>query len=190
MNTAQAKQGCTALVVGLGGVGMSVIQGLMSVGAVVIIAVDIVDKKDIAMEWGATHFIDSTKQNVVEEVIKITGIGVDYAFDAIGNEKVQADTIDAICVGGKAIWIGLTHGDVKGAIKTNSAVVSLFNKQISGTCYGGASPFEMVPQILNMYKAGKIKLDEYITKEYSLEQINEAFDDMHAGKNLAGVIRF
>lgn len=190
VNTAQAKQGCTALVVGLGGVGMSVIQGLMSVGAVVIIAVDVVDKEDVAMKWGATHFINASKQNVVEEVMKITGIGVDYAFDAIGNEKVQEDTIDAIRVGGKAVWIGLTHGDVKGAIKTNTAVVSLFNKSVAGTCYGGASPFEMVPQILNMYKASKIKLDEYITKEYSLEEINQAFDDMHEGRNISGVIRF
>jgi S-(hydroxymethyl)glutathione dehydrogenase/alcohol dehydrogenase len=190
VNTAGAKQGCTALVVGLGGVGFSVIQGLKSVGAVVIIAADIVDKKDLAMEWGATHYIDASKQNIVDEVMKITGIGVNYAFDAIGNEKVQEDTVNATCVGGKAVWAGLAHGDLTGSINMSTSMVSLFNKMMTGTCYGGASPFEMVPQILNMYKAGKIKLDEYVSKEYKLEEINEAFNDMYAGKNICGVIRF
>lgn len=190
VNTAKAKQGCTGLVVGLGGVGFSVIQGLKSVGAVVIIAADIYDKKKWAMEWGATHYIDASKLDVVGEVMKITGIGVDYAFDAIGTEEVQAQTVEAIHKGGTAVWIGTAHGGRKGSVRLDSMAVTLFQKQITGTCYGGASPFEMVPQLIKMYRAAKIRMAEYITKEYKLSQIENAYSDMLAGKNISGLIRF
>jgi Zn-dependent alcohol dehydrogenase len=188
INVAKAKQGCTALVIGLGGVGFSVIQGLKSIGAVVIIAADIHNKKRWALEWGATHYIDSSKQDVLQEVKKITGIGVDYAFDAIGEENIQALTVEAIRKGGKAVWIGAVRGDLKGAVNMNSFLVMNLQKGISGSLYGGASPFEVVPQLIKMYRAGKIKMDEYITKEYKLGEINEAYADMLAGKNICGLI--
>jgi NDMA-dependent alcohol dehydrogenase len=188
VNNAKATQGCTALVVGLGGIGFNVIQGLKSVGAVVIIAADIHDKKKWAMEWGATHYIDASKQDVVSEVMKITGIGVDYAFDAIGKGEVQSQCVEACHKMGKAVWIGIAPFNQK-TVALNAWVVSQFQKQISGTCYGGASPFEMVPQLIRMYKAGKIKFDELITKYYKLEQVNEACADMLAGKLICGCIR-
>jgi len=68
--------------------------------------------------------------------------------------------------------------------------VTLFQKHIAGTCYGGASPFEMVPQLIKMYRAAKIRMAEYITKEYKLGQIEQAYADMLAGKNISGLIRF
>jgi Zn-dependent alcohol dehydrogenase len=67
--------------------------------------------------------------------------------------------------------------------------MTLFQKSVYGTCYGGRSPFEMVPQLLEMHKAGKIKMGDLVTKEYKLEQINEAYADMFAGKNICGLIR-
>lgn len=188
VNQAEAKHGCSALVVGLGGIGFNVLQGLKSVGATVIIAADIHDKKKWAMEWGATHYIDASKQDVVEEVMKITGIGVDYAFDAIGLGLAQAQTVEALHKGGKAIWIGVAPIDQK-SVELDTWTMALFQKSAIGTCYGGRSPFEMVPQLLEMYKAGKIKMGELITKEYKLEQINEAYADMLAGKNICGLIR-
>ncbi len=189
IHAAQATQGCTGLVIGLGGVGLNVIQGLKSVGARVIIAADIHDKKKWAMEFGATHYIDASKQDVVEEVMKITGIGVDFAFDAIGLGTVQAQTMRAVHPGGKAVWVGIAPLAQK-IVELNTLEMSLFQKSAIGCCYGAASPFEMVPQLLEMYKAGHIKMDELITKEYRLEQINEAYADMLAGKNICGVIRF
>jgi NDMA-dependent alcohol dehydrogenase len=188
VNTAKATQGCTALVIGLGGVGFNVIQGLKSVGAVVIIAADIRDKKRWAMEWGATHYIDASKQDVVNEVMKITGIGVHYAFDAIGDLRVQAQCVEACCKNGKAVYIGMVPWNQKG-LDLGTAVFAMFQKHISGTCYGGASPFEMVPQLIKMYRAGKVKFDELITRYYRLEQINEAYADMVAGKVICGCIR-
>ena len=71
----------------------------------------------------------------------------------------------------------------------NALEITLSQKQIIGSLYGGASPFEMVPQLINMYRAGKIKFDELITKYYKLEQINEAYNDMLAGRNICGCIR-
>lgn len=189
IHAAQATQGCTALVVGLGGVGFNVIQGLKCVGATIIIAADIHDKKKWAMEFGATHYIDASKQNVVEEVMKITGIGVDFAFDAIGDRVVQMQTVEAIHKGGKAVWVGVAPIGQQ-TLELNTWVFSLFQKAVTGCCYGAASPFEMVPQLLRMYRAGHIKMDELITKEYRLEQINEAYADMLAGKNICGLIRF
>lgn len=189
IHTAGAFQGCTALVVGLGGVGMNAIQGLNSVNATIVIAADVADKEKWAREFGATHYIDATTQDIVEEVYKITGIGVDFAFDCIGKGEVQKQCVESIHKGGHAVFVGVapvgqTH------VEVNTWKLTLFQQRISGTCYGGRSPFELVPQLIEMYKAGKIKFDELITKEYKLEQINEAYADMLAGKNICGVIRF
>lgn len=188
VNTAQAKHGCTALVVGLGGIGFNVLQGLKSVGAVVVIAADIVDKEKWAREFGATHYIDASKQDIVEEVMKITGIGVDYAFDGWGGSpEVQMDCVHATRKGGTAVFIGVAEMGPR-TLKLDTWNIAMLQQTIKGTCYGGRSPFEMVPQLIDMYKAGKIKFDEIITKEYKLEEINEAYADMLAGKNICGSI--
>ena len=168
---------------------MNAIQGLKSVDATIIIAADIHDKEKWAREFGATHYIDASKQDVVEEVYKITGIGVDFAFDCIGKGEVQTECVRSIHKGGHVVFVGVapitqTH------VELNAWKLTLFQQRISGTCYGGRSPFELVPQLLEMYKADKIKFDELITKEYGLDQINEAYGDMLAGKNICGVIRF
>lgn len=188
VNNAKARQGCSALVVGLGGVGFNVIQGLKSVGATVIIAADIHDKKAWAMAWGATHYIDASNQDVVNEVMNITGVGVDYAFDAIGDGEVESQCVEACTKNGKAVWAGVTPIGLR-PVTLNTWAVLHYQKQILGSLYGGASPFEMVPQLIKMYRAGKIKFDELITKYYKLEEINEAYQDMLAGKNICGCIR-
>jgi S-(hydroxymethyl)glutathione dehydrogenase/alcohol dehydrogenase len=187
--TAQAKQGCTGLVVGLGGVGFNVIQGLKSVGAVVIIAADIVDKEKWAREFGATHYIDASKKDVVEEVMNITGIGVDYAFDAYGGSTdVQAACVHSTKKNGTAVLIGAGEMGPR-LIKLDLWSLTMLQRTVKGTCYGGRSPNELVPLMIDMYKAGKIRFDELITKEYKLSEINEAYGDMLAGKNICGSIR-
>lgn len=75
-------------------------------------------------------------------------------------------------------------------LEIDAQFLTLYQQHISGTCYGGRSPFKLVPQLIEMYKAGKIKFEELITREYKLEQINEAYADMLAGKNICGVIRY
>ncbi|HXY74449.1 MAG TPA: alcohol dehydrogenase catalytic domain-containing protein [Dehalococcoidales bacterium] len=189
INLAQAKPGSTALVIGLGGVGFNVLQGLKTAGAVVIIAADIHDKKKWAMEWGATHYIDASRQDIVEETMKITGIGVDTAYECVGDPALQDITVRAIRKTGKAVWVGIVPNNMEHKHAFDTWIFSHYQKTIIGSLYGGASPFQTVPQLLNMYRAAKIKLPELITKEYKLSQINEAYADMLAGKLIAGVIR-
>ena len=186
--SAQAEQGCTALVIGCGGIGHNVIQGLKAVNATIIIAADIyTEKEKTAREFGATHFIDLSKQDLMEEVMKITGIGVDFAFECVGNGNMQAQAIEAVHKNGKVVWVGVAPFS-QSHVDMNAAVITLFNKTIIGTCYGDRSPFELIPKLIDMHRAGKIKFDELCTKEYRLEQINEGYADMLAGKNICGVI--
>ena len=163
INTARVVPGSTALVVGLGGVGFNVIQGLKLAGAHLIIAADIVDKKQWALEWGATHYIDAARQDIVDEVMKITGIGVDYAFDAIGRGDVQSKCVAAVHKGGRVVWVGVAPVSQK-SVDLDAMNITLYQKTAGGTCYGGASPFEMVPQIMRLYRAGIVKLDELVTR--------------------------
>ena len=188
INTAEVEPGSTALVVGLGGVGFNVIQGLKLAGAHLIIAADIVDKKRWALDWGATHYIDASKQDIVEEVLKITGIGVDYAFDAIGRGDVQSACVAATHKGGRVVWVGVApHTPEVGrprrhehdAVPEDGGRHLLRRRQ---PVRDGAADHAPLP-------SGIVKLDELITKYYSLDQINDAFDDMLAGRNICGCIR-
>jgi S-(hydroxymethyl)glutathione dehydrogenase/alcohol dehydrogenase len=190
INAAKVAPGSTALVVGLGGVGFSVLQGLKTAGATVIIGADVrAHKKDWAMKFGVTHFIDASKQDVVEEVKKITGIGVDYAFDAIGDPAVQAQVVASLSKGGTAVFVGVSSAAYDKGFRFNGFEFTLMQKKIVGSCYGNSNPAFIVPQLLKMYRAGTLKIDELISKEYKLTQVNEAWADMVAGKNLVGVIR-
>jgi S-(hydroxymethyl)glutathione dehydrogenase/alcohol dehydrogenase len=182
-------QGSTALVVGLGGVGMNVLQGLRAAGAIVIIAADRVDKREWAQDFGATHYIDTAKEDVLKEVRRITGIGVDYAFDAIGNEDVQSLCVEALHKGGRAVWVGAAPQSSR-QIEINLQMVTLYEKTMGGVCYGGASPFTLVPELLALYRSGKVLIDELITHVYRLEDINVAFEDMLAGRNICGVVQY
>ena len=179
VNVAKATQGCTALVIGLGGVGFNIIQGLKCIGATIIIAADIHDKKRWAMEWGATHYVDASKQDVIAEVMNVTGIGVDYAFDAVGKVELQTQTVQALRKNGTAVWVGVTPvAASERTVTLDSKVLTLWQKKVHGSLYGGASPFELVPQLIKMYRSGHIRFDELITKYYRLDQLNEAFEDM------------
>ncbi len=189
VNTGNAQQACTGMVVGLGGVGFNAIQGFKSVNATVIIGVDInPNKKKWAMEWGCTHFIDASKQDVVQEVMKITGVGVDVAIDAMGHPDIVKWCDQSLNKNGTAVWVGVPSMNVMSYdIHVFTDVV--MQKTFKGCLYGGSTPQRAIPQLMDMYKAGNLRLDELITKYYKLDQINEAYADMLAGKNICGCIR-
>jgi NDMA-dependent alcohol dehydrogenase len=189
VNTGQAKHAGTGMVVGLGGVGINAVQGFKSVNTTVIIGVDInPNKKKWAMEWGCTHFIDASSQDVVAEVMKITGIGVDVAIDAMGHPDIVNWCEQSIHKNGTCVWVGIPSvNQMTYPLHVYADV--LMQKNFKGCLYGGMSPQEAIPQLLDMYKAGNLKLDQLITKHYRLDQINEAYSDMLAGKNICGCIR-
>ena len=191
VNRAQVRAGSTVLVIGCGGIGTSVIQGARASGArMIIIADPNEDKHEMMKRFGATHFINNTKEGLLEKINDLTdGRGVDYAFEAYGSQKTQGETMEAVGKGGVAVMIGVDSFDTRQA-NVCIAEFALYGKTLMGVLYGDCNTKTDIPRILNLYRSGILDLDGMITRDYRLDQINDAFDDMLAGRNIRGVIRF
>src|SRR6266567_1395743 len=143
-----------------------------------------------AKEFGATHTINAKNQDVVQISKDLTwGMGVDYAFEAIATPATIGQAYACTGKNGTVVVIGLTPATAE-SIPVPPLDLVLFQKTLMGTLYGDSQPRNDIPNLLAMYHAGKIKLDELITRTYTLDQINEAYADMVAGKNIRGVIEF
>jgi len=189
-NTARVEPGATVAVFGCGGVGLSVIQGAAVSGAGMIMAVDIDDfKLGLARDMGATHVFNSTgEENVVRALKKLTGGGVDHAFECVGSGALVAAAYGVLRKGGKAIVVGVAPPKDMTTIRTAS--LTFEEKTLTGSYFGSARPREDAPRILALYKAGKLKLDELITRRYSIDEAPQAFADLERGRNARGVIVF
>jgi len=188
---AKVVPGSTVMVIGCGGIGSNVIQGAALAGARMVIAVDVFDfKLEKAREFGATHTINAKNQDVVQVVKDLTwGEGVDYAFEAIATPATIGQAYACTAKNGTVVVIGLTPYTAE-SIPIPPLDLVLFQKTLMGTLYGDSQPRYDIPNLLQLYGAGKIKLDELVTRTYTLDQINEAYADMLAGKNIRGVIEF
>jgi alcohol dehydrogenase (nicotinoprotein) len=191
IHRAKVVPGSTVMVIGCGGIGINAIQGAAIAGARMIIAVDTVDfKLEKSKELGATHTINPTKQDLVQTVQELTwGRGVDYAFEAIATPATIGQAYACTGKGGTVVVIGLTPATAE-SIPIPPLDLVLFQKTIMGTLYGDSQPRNDIPYMLAMYDTGKLKLDELVTKTYTLDQVNEAYADMVSGKNIRGVIEF
>jgi NDMA-dependent alcohol dehydrogenase len=191
IHRAKVEPGSTVMIIGCGGIGMNVVQGAALAGARMIIAVDINDfKLEKAKELGATHTINSKNQDPVQVSKDLTwGEGVDYAFEAIATPATIGQAYAALGKNGTVVVIGLTPATAE-SIPIPPLDLVLFQKTVMGTLYGDSQPRYDIPNLLKMYHAGKIKLDEMVTRTYTLDQVNEAYADMLAGKNIRGVIEF
>jgi alcohol dehydrogenase (nicotinoprotein) len=167
------------------------VQGAALAGARIIIAVDVNDfKLEKAREFGATHTINSRNQDPVASAKDLTwGEGVDYAFEAIATPATIGQAYAATGKNGTVVVIGLTPATAE-SIPISPLDLVLFQKTLMGTLYGDSQPRFDIPNLLKMYHAGKLKLDELVTRTYTLDQVNEAYADMIAGKNIRGVIEF
>jgi NDMA-dependent alcohol dehydrogenase len=188
------QPGDVVFVAGVGGVGMNAVQGAVLSGAAHIIACDPVpEKREWALQFGATEVFASVK-DATPRIRELTnGQGADVGILTAG--QVHNDLIGAgykaIRKAGTLVVTGVSPDTEEGVIPgVNAFMLSMFQKRIQGALYGMKSPREAMPNLLNLYRAGKLKLDELITHEYTLDQINEACEDMRAGKNIRGVIRF
>ncbi|HTO08371.1 MAG TPA: zinc-binding dehydrogenase, partial [Myxococcota bacterium] len=175
---------------GLGGIGLSVVQGAVMAGAGRIIGVDTNPKKfALARQFGATDCLDPADvANVAEAVVEMTGGGVDFSFECIGNVDVMGQALACAHKGwGQSIIIG-----VAGAGEEIHARPFLLvtGRSWRGTAFGGYKSRTHVPRLVDRYMAGRIKLDELVTAELPLERINEAFDRMHDGSAIRTVIRY
>ena len=187
---AEVEAGASVLVVGCGGVGLNVVQGARLAGAGIIAAADLLDNKlTYAKEFGATHTFNASRDNVVDRVRELTaGRGVDYAFDAIGGEATTLQILDAIRPGGTAVIVGMAAMNVRAPIAPY--FMALQEKAIKGTMYGSVRPNVDFPKLVDLYLDGRLKVDELVSRTYTLDEINEGFAAMRSGQVARGVVVF
>jgi len=192
VNSAKVQPGDTVVVMGVGGIGINAVQGARHAGATTIIAVDPVPfKREKAQEFGATHTFEGIEEATDYARSITNGQGADSAIVTIGVVKGEhvAQAMAAIRKAGTVVVTGI------GSMADLGVPVSLFEltmmqKRIQGSLYGENSPHDIIPKLVRMYQAGQLKLDELITREYTIDQVAEAYEDMHAGKNIRGVVVF
>jgi S-(hydroxymethyl)glutathione dehydrogenase/alcohol dehydrogenase len=189
LKTAQVKPGSTVAVFGCGGVGISVIQGAVLAGAQQVIAVDLNDDKlEMAKRFGATHTVKAS-DTAVKEIKGLTNRrGADYTFEAIGLGAVVEQAYAATRNGGKCTVVGM--GKMDDRFSFDPFTFPLFAKTLCGCMFGNANPSVDFPNMLNLYRAGKLDLEGMITKTYPIDEAPQAFDDMVNGLNARGVILF
>jgi S-(hydroxymethyl)glutathione dehydrogenase/alcohol dehydrogenase len=189
--TAKAEAGCRAIVFGLGGIGLNVIQGLRLIGAEQIIGVDLnPGKKAMAEKFGMTHFVNPAEvgADLVPYLVNLTGGGADYTFDCTGNVNVMRQALEACHRGwGESIIIGVAPSGAEISTRPFQLVTGRVWK---GTAFGGARGRTDVPRIVDWYMDGRINIDDLITHKLPLERINEGFDLMHEGKSIRAVVEF
>jgi S-(hydroxymethyl)glutathione dehydrogenase/alcohol dehydrogenase len=189
-NAAQVEPGTSCVVFGCGGVGLNAIQGCAISGAAMIVAVDTSDfKLELARQFGATHTINAkTTDNIVKALRKLTGGGADYCFECVGHGETVAQAYGALGKGGTAVVVGVAKSTDMTSIRTMTLPFEA--KRLIGTYYGDARPQLDFPRLLNLYKIGKLKIDELITRTYGIDEAAQAFADLKAGRNARGVIIF
>ncbi|MEA2625598.1 MAG: S-(hydroxymethyl)glutathione dehydrogenase / alcohol dehydrogenase [Candidatus Binatota bacterium] len=188
LNTAKVERGASVAVIGCGGVGLSIVQGARIAGADPIIAVDPVEeKRTLARSLGATHAIDPAAGDVVKQIRRVTGSGVAYAFEAIGNVEVMAQAWGCLRPSGVAVIVGVSRPNEEIKLRAGGL---LQQKAIMGSVYGSAVPQRDVPRLVDLYRKGELRLEPMITRRIRLEQVNEAFDAMSRGEGARSVIRF
>ena len=191
INTAKASAGCNAVVFGLGGIGLNVIQGLRMVGANMIVGVDMNNKKESwGKKFGMTHFVNPAEieGDLVDYLVDLTGGGADYSFECIGNVDVMRQALECAHKGwGESIIIGVAGAGQE--IKTRPFQL-VTGRSWKGTAFGGARGRTDVPKIVEWYLQGKIDIDPMITHNLKLEDINKGFDLMHAGESIRSVVVF
>ncbi len=178
---AKVESGSRVLVIGCGGVGLNIVQGARLAGAMQIIAADLLPNKlAYAKSFGATDVIDAKNENVVKRAKEMTGgLGVDYAFDAIGSDVTTVQIIDAVAPGGAAVMVGIPGSTVTAPISPFRMVFQA--KSLTGSFYGSVQPNLDFPILCDLYMEKRINLDDLISRTYRLEEINEGFLALRAG---------
>lgn len=187
-NTAKVEPGATVAVFGLGGIGLNVIQGARIAGADRIIGIDInPSKKPLAEKFGMTDFLNPKEvDNVVAEIVGMTGGGVDYSFECIGNTDLMRQALECCHKGwGESIIIGVAASGKEISTRPFQLVTGRVWK---GTAFGGVKGRTQVPKIVDWYMEGKINIDDLITHKLSLDRINDGFDLIHRGESIRSVV--
>ncbi len=190
VNIAKPRTGDTVVVVGTGGVGMAAVQGARASGAANVVAVDPVDfKREQALKLGATHCaasIEDAKRLVSELTLNVMADSIVITVGVLRG-TLFAELHDLLAKGGIICTTSVARHD-DATIHLPIAYFMLSGKRIAGSVLGNTNPLWDIPRLCDMYRRGELKLDEMITRRYSLEDINQGYEDMHAGKNIRGII--
>lgn len=191
MNTAKVEPGSTIAVFGMGGIGLSVVQGAVLAKAERIIVIDVnPDKFEMARQLGATDCINPKDYSdpIQDVIVDLTDGGVDYSFECVGNVNLMRSALECCHKGwGESIIIGVAGAGQEIATRPFQLVTG---RVWRGTAFGGVKGRTQLPGMVDQYMQGEIKLDEFVTYQMGLEDINKAFDYMHEGKSIRSVIVF
>jgi Zn-dependent alcohol dehydrogenase len=184
LNTARVEEGASVLVMGLGGVGLAIVQGARLAGASRIIAVDpVTTRRDAARRFGATDLVDPTREDVVERVHALTGLGADYAFEAAGRASLVQVGLQATRPGGTTVAVGAAP--VGEAITiAPAALFTISEKKLLGCALGSSNSVRDIPRLLALWQAGRLDLEGLVTARRPLADINVALDDLKAGRGI------
>ena len=191
LNTARVEPGATVAVFGLGGVGLSAIQGATMAKAARILAIDInPDKFELAKQLGATDTVNPRDYDapIQDVVVELTNGGVDYSFECVGSVDLMRSALECCHKGwGESVIVGVAGAGQEISTRPFQLVTG---RVWRGTAFGGCKGRSQLPGMVEQYMDGEIKIDEFITYTMPLEDINKAFDLMHAGKSIRSVIHF
>ena len=191
INTAKVKPGDNVIIFGLGGIGLNVVQGARLVGADMIVGVDLNDdRKALGEKFGMTHFVNpkDVDGDLVAYLVELTKGGADHSFECIGNTTTMRQALECCHKGwGESTIIGVAGAGQEISTRPFQLVTG---RVWRGTAFGGAKGRTDVPKIVDWYMEGKINIDDLITHKMPLEDINEAFDLMHAGTSIRSVVEF
>ncbi len=189
--TAKVEPGSRAVVFGLGGIGLNVIQGLRLAGADMIVGVDInPSKREIAERFGMTHFVNPRELDgdLVPYLVDLTKGGADYSFECIGKTGVMRQALECCHKGwGESVIIGVAGAGEEISTRPFQLVTG---RVWRGSAFGGARGRTDVPKIVDWYMAGKIEIDPMITHKLTLDEINHGFELMHEGKSIRAVVEY
>jgi S-(hydroxymethyl)glutathione dehydrogenase/alcohol dehydrogenase len=192
VRTADIRPGDDVAVIGVGGVGMSALQGAVAAGARNVFVIEPVEwKRDAALKFGATHVypdIGSAFGGVAEVTQGLMAKKVIVTVGELDGKDVD-NYVNLTSKGGTCVVTAI-GSMLDTNVTLNLAMLTLMQKNLQGTIFGGGNPHYDIPQLLSMYKAGKLNLDDMITRQYKLEQINDGYTDMLEGRNIRGVIRY
>ena len=192
VRTGETRDGDVVVVMGVGGIGINAVQGARIAGARMIVALDPVEyKRTRSLEFGATHAAATVEeaQALIADMTRGAMADVCVVSTDVAEGAYVAQALSLVGKRGRVVMTAIPH-PTDTSVAMSLFDLTLYEKQVRGSLFGSSSPRRDIPRLLELHRSGQLKLDELVTREYSLEDINQGYADMHAGVNLRGLIRF